>query len=330
MNGPWIIIPTRNGLRWLPECLGRLHDTVPDSATILVVDNASTDGSVQYVEQHHPRVRVMRLSRNLGFVQATNLGILAGRQRGAESFVLLNNDTRVHPDWWRALHQVAESQPSFGILGSWQTDFDGHPSPRTQAIVAHAGLSGIEPLPTIIPTDWVEGSCLWIRREALDQIGYLDPLFAPAYFEEIDWCRRARRAGWQIGLVPSSRIEHYGAGSSLEQSERHQQRILNERNYQLFHAANPNVSDIYLSSLKRSIRHGIKAWRQRRLSLREWATAWVGFARRFGALAEKRKRDRQNRPCPILGNRAIYSAEQRYYAASVHRMTAIAEQCKRD
>jgi len=323
MSRTWIVIPNRDGLRFLPECLGSVAEHSPNAA-VCFVDNASTDGSVEYVGRHHPNVRVIELEMNLGFVQATNLGLLAGLKAGADAFVLLNNDTRVSPEWLESLEAASAIEPELGIVGSWQDDFAGHASPRTKAILAAAGLDYCDQsfLPRLVDADWVEGSCMWIRREVIDAVGFLDPLFAPAYFEEVDFCRRARRAGWRVAMSTTSVIEHFGAGSSQSTPARRRQRILSERNYLIYHAADPacNSPKSMGTLLAKAVRRGLKAWRRRELSLSEWAAAVAGLPSRVPGIAAKNARDRRNRPCPVLGDRSLSTLEQRYYADRVAEM----------
>src|SRR5690606_27404450 len=100
------------------------------------------------------------------------------------------------------------------ILGVLQKDFDDVPSPRSQATVRQWSQTvgadvDWDSLPDVIETDWVEGSCILIQDWVIDQVGYLDSIYAPAYFEEIDFCRRARRNGVGIGLVTRSMIWHF-------------------------------------------------------------------------------------------------------------------------
>jgi GT2 family glycosyltransferase len=341
MTKTWIVVPNQNGLRFLPECLESVRERSAN-ATVCLVDNSSSDGSVEYVRKRHPEVHLIELELNLGFVQATNLGLLAGLQAGAEHFALLNNDTRVSAGWLVALEAAANDDASLGIIGSWQNDFSGNPSPRTKAILgrvgrcreshheqhqpADGGTRGIVPpyesSPSLIDADWVEGSCLWMRRAVLEQVGFLDPLFAPAYFEEIDFCRRARRAGWRVAMATNSVIEHFGAGSSQTSPARKRQRILSERNYLIYHAADPNRnSAMSLASLFSTVvRRGLKALRRRELSLAEWAKAVAEVTPRMPGIAAKNARDRQNRPCPVLGDRSLSTLEQRYYADRVAEM----------
>src|SRR5687768_808758 len=111
MAGTWILIPNRNGMRWLPGCLGTLGITVPVHTPVLIIDNGSTDGSTEYIAREFPEVEMLKLKINLGFVQAMNLGILQAQKGGADSVVLLNNDTRVSHGWYTKLLDVAGRHP---------------------------------------------------------------------------------------------------------------------------------------------------------------------------------------------------------------------------
>ena len=312
----WIVVPNQNGLKFLPDCLRSVREHSP-CATICFVDNASTDGSIEFVRRHHPEVQLIELEMNLGFVQATNLGLLAGLNAGADAFVLLNNDTRVTSGWLEAIESAAANDAAVGVVGAWQNDFSGNPSPRTKAVVATAGLG--DSFPTVVDADWVEGSCLWMRREVLEQIGYLDPVFAPAYFEEVDFCRRARRAGWRVVMATNSIIEHFGAGTSQTSPARTRQRILNERNYLIYHAANPDCHAMS-KLVGTAVRRCLKAFTRKELSLGEWVRAVAEIPTRMPGIAAKNARDRRNRPCPVLGDRSLSTLEQRYYADRVAEM----------
>jgi GT2 family glycosyltransferase len=315
MSAPWILIPNRDGLRWLPECLGSLAATIPLGVEICVVDNASTDGGKEYIRSNFPGVRLLELEMNLGFVQAVNLGVLAAQKARAEAVLLHNNDTRVRGDWYERLADAVRRNRAYGIVGPQQVDFAGNVSRRTRAILDSAS----QPLREVEPTGWVEGSCMWIRAEIFDRIGYLDPVFAPAYFEEIDFCRRARRNGIGVGLATGSTIEHHGAGTSLRGPARRRQRILSERNYLVYHASSPQLTSASsLATLaSRAVAHGVKAWRRGDLSLGEWAAALAELPGRLPGIAAKVHRDAENRPCSILGDRSPCTPEQRYYAACV-------------
>ena len=296
----WVIIPSSNGMRWLPDCLGSLVPSLPVDATAFVVDNASTDGSAEFVSREFPMVKLLRSAPNLGFVDATNLGIERALDTGAENVVLLNNDVRLGPDWFRRLMEVAERHPGYGILGPRQVDFTGVPSPRTAAILNSwrgAGPEGAT-LPEVIDTDWVEGSCLFVRASVLDRVGLLDRLFAPAYFEELDFCRTARRAGIRVGLAGNVRIAHHGAGSSTDPDTARRRRRLMERNYLLYHATDSEVGFLrrWFGLASRAVRHGMKSLIAGRLTLFDWLSALVGVARCIPAIEAKVRRDRMVHP----------------------------------
>ena len=140
----------------------------------LLVDDASSDESVSFVRRRHPEVAVLSLPTNLGFLRTANLGMLIGLLRGVDYLLLLNNDTRLGKDSITPLLRAADAHPQYGVLGPIQTDFHGTPSPRTRAAAA-----GREPVDGLIDADWLEGSCLLIRREAIEQVGWLDPLYCP-------------------------------------------------------------------------------------------------------------------------------------------------------
>ena len=321
MAAPWILIPNQNGMRWLPACLGSLAATLPPEVTVCVIDNGSQDGSCEFLRREFPQVKLLELELNLGFVQATNLGILAAKRANAEAALLLNNDTRVSGDWYARLKATADANPDYGILSPWQNDFEGNASPRTKAIVGDVAR---ETAPEVVATDWVEGSCFWIKRAVLEQVGYLDPLFAPAYFEEMDFCRRAGRAGFKVGVATRSVIEHHGAGTSMAGEARSRQRVLCERNYLLYHAAGAvgGFAPALRTLVGKTLRHGLKKWRAGELSLAEWAKAMTGIPGRWQGIRAKAARDGRNWPCTILGDQSPSTPEHRYYARTAARLEA--------
>lgn len=320
MTSPWIIIPSRGGRHWLEECLPSLRATVPMHLPIVVVDNASRDGTAQYLASQHPEVRRLELSRNLGFVQATNLGILLARRNGADSVLLVNNDTRFEPGWFDHFLDAVDSHPETGIFGVLQFDFEGRPSARTRAELARLERrSSQSSLPEVADTDWVEGSCMFVRESVFQKIGYLDPIFAPAYFEEMDFCRRARAHGVRVGLVTTSHIAHFGAGTSRLVRPRRRgrperrRRVLSELNYLLYHASDPANRPGAAALAARALRHGAKQMLLRNLNPLEW-TAAVGKAlARRTAIQSKIRRDLQGRACPLVGSGLRGGAKHTHY-----------------
>lgn len=179
----------------------------------LVNDCSPEAGMVELLDGlrfSHPRVRVFHNPRNLGFVQASNLGLAASER----DVVLLNSDTQVTPGWLEALLAVFDADPRVAALSPLSNnagmcsvpDYGGAtlaehlPRERLQ-------LAGLPPF-TEMPT--APGFCLLFRRTALEALGPLDPAFGRGYHEENDWCQRARSAGWRVGRANRAFVFHEG------------------------------------------------------------------------------------------------------------------------
>jgi GT2 family glycosyltransferase len=234
----YIIILSYNGRRWLEACLASVLATEYPNFKIILVDNASSDNGVELVRSQYPQVTVIANNRNYGFSEGNNIGIRSALSAGADYVVLLNQDTRVTPQWLSELIRAGESDERIGILGAVQLNYDNDDfnSWTTSAMREHLGelkkptrSSTPPPPPPLpppwIPVEWVEGACFAIKREVLEKIGLLDPIYF-AFYEEIDFCRRASYHGFSVALVPRSRIHHYRGGSWQEDGK-----LERERNY---------------------------------------------------------------------------------------------------
>jgi len=238
-----VIIVNWNGRELLRNCLrsllghrssviGRQLNTGPGPATepfrlsteIIVVDNASTDGSAEMVSREFPDVRQIINAENLGFARANNVGIRAARGR---YILLLNNDTVASPDALEGLVAFMEAHPDAGAVGPRLLRPDGAAQPYafgcdpTPGYLLRRGINRLlfgRPLHDwatndVQPVDWVSGACLLARRAAIEQAGLLDEKIF-MYFEDNDWCLRIRRAGWRVYYDPQVAIIHIG-GQSL-------------------------------------------------------------------------------------------------------------------
>lgn len=216
-----VIVVNWNGRHFLADCLGALErQTMPRHRyEILLIDNASSDGSVDFARAHFPGVRVHALERNLGFTGANNLGFGLARGR---SVVLLNNDTRVEPDWLAGLLAACDTDRRIGGATS-RLLFRDRPGVvnSTGLILYRDGRGGDRDLgrvddgATQIPSE-VFGGCgasLLLKRELLDEVGGFDPrLFM--YYEDLDLCWRARLRGWRFVYAPASIVHHVCGGST--------------------------------------------------------------------------------------------------------------------
>lgn len=233
----YVIVLNFNGGKWLAACLESLRATTYSNFKTLLADNASEDQSVELVRQNFPEVEIILNRANLGFSEGNNAAIKIALAAGADYVVLLNPDTKVEPRWLSELIAVGEHENQIGILGAVQLAYDSDEfnSWTRTALSQHLNELSfsaaktneeITSLPqgqsadfaeeTVagkwIPVEWVEGACFAIKREVIEAVGLLDPLYF-AFYEEIDFCRRAASRGYKTAVVPRSRIHHFRGGS---------------------------------------------------------------------------------------------------------------------
>lgn len=186
----------------------------PAAAEVIVVDNGSSDGLGDYVAQAWPDVKLVRSPRNLGFAGGNNLGILNAT---GDVVVLLNDDTEPHEDWLAPLEAAFRAHPKLGVAGCQLLYPGGERIQHLGGIVHANGLTdhvswgeeaddaSREP----IWCDYATGAAMAVRRSVFAEVGTLDEGFFPIYFEEVDFCERARRAGWRCAVIPDSRVVHH-------------------------------------------------------------------------------------------------------------------------
>ncbi len=229
-----IVILNWNVAKLLAECLRALPPAAGGwwgRCEALVVDNASSDGSVEMVRRDFPGVQLRALSRNMGFSGGNNVGIRAAQGR---YILLLNPDTVPLPGSIDRLASFMAAHPEVGIVGPRLLNPDGTLQSSRRRFPS-LGLALVESTPlqkwlgklSVLrrfymldvpegrtqPVDWLSGAALLCRREALSQAG----LFDPGYFmfsEETDLCRRVKGAGWRVFYLPQAEIVHYGGQST--------------------------------------------------------------------------------------------------------------------
>lgn len=234
------------------DCLRSLVDeigAIPGSR-VVVTDNASGDGSVEKIasaistNHWHEWVEVMPLERNGGFAFGNNAAIRPVLASAACPYVLLlNPDTVVRSGALQALLTFMHDHPDVGIAGSRLEDLDGtpqHSAFRFPNVISELDFGlrlglvskllsrwvGILPIAdSPHQTQWVAGASMMIRREVFDAIGLLDEHYF-MYFEEVDFCLRAHRAGWPCWYVPQSHVVHFvGQSSGVTDSKRPAKRL---------------------------------------------------------------------------------------------------------
>lgn len=224
-----VCIVTYQARDWLQGCLESLQaNTQLAPIEIIVVDNGSNDGVRQMLEASFPQVHLIENESNVGYSRPMNQSLKAAV---GKFLMQLNPDTIILPGAVEALLEFMEDNPEVGICGPKVLNKDGtfqkqcrRGEPRPLAVISYfLGLPKIFPEnkalggylleyeseDSTLEVDAVSGSCMVIRREVIDQIGYLDEKFY-AYQEDTDICTRARLAGWKVFYFPQSEIIHYG------------------------------------------------------------------------------------------------------------------------
>ena len=197
----FVIVLNYNGLRHLQYCLPSLLATDYPNYELVVVDNASTDGSVEYVQREFPDVTLLRSSTNRGWSGGNNLGIRYALDSGAIYVTLANNDIKVDPRWVRVAVDLCEMDHRLGMVGYRILAAD---QDLGQAVDAWRHLQ-------VSPVTGIAGCALFIRSDLLRQIGLIDETFF-AYGEEVDLEYRAMHAGYDL-VETNVPVWHYREGS---------------------------------------------------------------------------------------------------------------------
>lgn len=212
-TGSSVIVVNYNGARWLPRCLGAVSaQEGVDSPEIILVDNASSDGSVALVREQFPHVRVVALETNVGFAAATNVG---ARVAQGPYLAFLNNDTEPAPDWLAALRRGLEEHPWAAMAASRivllddPERLDSAGDGLTRAGGAFKHFHG-QPVSTALAPREVFGVCAaacFMRREVFEAVGEFDEDFFLVH-EDVDFSYRAQLLGYRCVYVPDAVVRH--------------------------------------------------------------------------------------------------------------------------
>ncbi len=229
-----VIVVNWNTRTLLARCLAAVFasDQAPEFE-VWVVDNGSTDGSVEEVRQRFPQAHMIVNSTNVGFARANNQALA----QAAGSYALLLNSDAILPQngLFELVHcldehrQSAAAGPLFlNVDGSFQASYADFPSlfgewlqlmgMARRVFGPYFPSHGPDDSQIARPADWLPGACLMVRLDAIRQIGLLDEGYF-YYSEEVDWCYRFRQAGWQVWYLPKVRVTHYLSQSARQASE---------------------------------------------------------------------------------------------------------------
>lgn len=216
------------------DCLNSLQNQIEPGIDVVVVDNASNDGSVERIEQEislntwESWCRVLPSPINGGFAAGNNYAL---KSIDADAYILLNSDTIVLPNAIKELLHAMELYPNAGLIGPGCVNQDGNKDLSTfhfirpiTEFIRSASTGPISRLlrrydvpflttDSAVEPEWIGFACILIRHEVIEQVGMLDEGFF-MYFEDVDYCQRVRKAGWTIVYWPKAKIIHLLGGSS--------------------------------------------------------------------------------------------------------------------
>ena len=218
-----VLIVNYNAGDWLARCIARLRPDGAEEPRVVVVDNGSTDSSMQALDENG--LMIDRLGRNTGFAAGVNR---AASHAAREFLLVLNPDCLLPPDALARLVAELDDHPEAALVSGRVVDSDGReqrgsrrrlPTPR-RVIAEMLRLGGeridctdVAPPESSVEVEAVSGACMLVRRAAFERLGGMDPGY-PLHFEDLDLFARLREAGWTLRWVPDFELVHAGGRSS--------------------------------------------------------------------------------------------------------------------
>ncbi len=252
-----VVIPLYNKVEYTQQCLESLEQNTPSGKyEVVLVDNASTDGTGEFLNCLEGDVIIVRNEKNEGFVRACNMG---ARASSGKYVLFLNNDTVVMPGWLDALLAVMEKDPQVGGVGAKLVYPDGRLQEAGGIIFNDASGWNFgkfddpakDSYNRLVEVDYCSGACLLVRRDLFEQLDGFDVRYVPAYYEDVDLCFGIRKLGYKVMFCPDSVIVHFEgitAGTNLNTGYKRFQVINQEKFVQKWrtelqtHEPSPNVS----------------------------------------------------------------------------------------
>ena len=236
------------------QCLATLFASRYTCSKVFVLNYPAADPA-DGLGDFGPAVDVVPIEENLGYAGNNNIGIELACEAGADWILLLNEDTILDPECLSRLLELGESDERIGIVGPLVYHFD-EPNVIQSAgglldknwESRHIGVNEVDrgQFDRPMRVDWISGCAIMVRREVVEQVGGLDERFF-MYWEEIEWCIRAKKAGWKIMSVPGARLWHKGV-----------QRNYNPRPVVTYYAARNRL--LTLSIHHAPLRARVSAW----------------------------------------------------------------------
>ena len=280
-----IIILCNNSRQWLKTCIESVIMTDYDNYDVVLVDNASTDGSIEELQCKYNNLIIIRNTQNLGWCKGNNIGIKYALEHGASYIYLSNSDVRFFdPCWLKELISFVIKRPEYQIVGPLQYEYNDETTINswTEYILWNGnrdvhhmwskyiksdfkkyGYSLDNNSESVLDVAFVQGAAMLISKDAFRQLGFFDDLYF-IFFDEVDFCRRNLRIGNRVAIVPTSKVQHYGSGDNSSSSERQKKRnyyYSRNKYYYVISDYNTRTSikiDIILTWLKRDIKQCVQ------------------------------------------------------------------------
>lgn len=227
----YTIVVNHDGREYLRDCLGSLSRTkiAGYRHKIIFIDNASMDKSVIYVRKKFPKIRIKIFHRNKGFTGAVNFGMNYALKHHARYVLLINNDTKVRPTFLQKLISFVDRKKGIGIVSplilypgkEQKIWFAGGRIDPKRFSSGHLLLGEQIPLNLKKPyeSEYLSGCCLLIKTKLIGEIGFLDDRYF-LYYEDMDYCLRARKAGYKCFIVPKAKMIHKQNPSELDEAHK--------------------------------------------------------------------------------------------------------------
>lgn len=298
-----VVILTYEGASFLRRYLSGIKQHLPEDASIIIADNASTDDTLIYLSNEHPELKVIRISNNLGFAGGYNEAL---SKVEAKYYVLLNSDVEVKEDWISPIISMMEKNPKIaacqpkilsledkekfehaGAAGGW-IDYFGYPFCKGRMFeTTEIDFHQYDQIEEIF---WASGAAMVIQAELFHAAGGFDTLFF-AHMEEIDLCFRLKRMNYSIYSYPLVSVYHLGGGTLPYNSSN--KAFLNFRNNLFLLLKNESIGKLIWLLPFRMILDGIAAFKflleGKRDHFKAVFIAHIDFYRKFGLVWQKRK-----------------------------------------
>lgn len=250
-----VVILNFNGKKFLSECLDSVLKSDYRNFEVILVDNASTDGSIEFVQKRaicDHDLKIIHNSRNLGFAEGNNVGARAAK---GKYVVFLNNDTKVDLGWLKELVAVMESDETIGAAQSKLLLFDRNTIDSTGDFINSYGRGwmrgcGEEDNGQYDGMDEIfsaRGAGMIVKKQILHNVGYFDSAFFMVY-EDVDLGWRIRLSGYKVLLAPKSIIHHFGSGTRKEFERPAQSQYYNTRNSLITLIKNYDLKNLFISA----------------------------------------------------------------------------------